>query len=95
MHTYSQILLWATAPLVLLLRMMFQEQHEVAGWMSSITYNYLPSGMKAALMLLSVFILGTSLYLECKSRVPKIVLTIVECIIVMLVCVCSIMIEYR
>lgn len=95
MHTYSQILLWATAPLVLLLRMMFQEQGIGYSW-RQYTYYYLPSGMKVALMVLSVFMLGTSLYLESKNQASKIALTAltaVECIIALAICFVIVMVQ--
>lgn len=94
MHMCSQILLWATAPVLLLLRMVLQEQDtSFSGWRME-TYYYLPSEMKVALMVFSIFTLGVSLYLESKSRIPKVAASVGECIIVLFACICIVMIEF-
>lgn len=68
---------------------MFQEniyEQRPGAWCDS-THYYLTPSMIAVSTVLTVFMLGTSLYLERKSQASKSVLYYVELVIVVLACI--------
>lgn len=70
LYKYSWFMIWATLPVILLLRLICQEEGVGYGW-RAYTYYYVPDTMKVVLVLITLFILGTALYLKTKSGVSE------------------------
>lgn len=84
---YSKYLMIITAPLMLILRMLTQEERTGFGW-REYTYYTVPGNYRVIMAVIAVGLLGTSLYLKNKSGLKSkfvvigcIVSAIVSCMI--------------
>ena len=71
LYKYSWFMIWATLPVIILLRLICQVEGEGYGGWRPYTYYYVPSTMKMVLVLITLFMLGTALYLKTKSGVSE------------------------
>ena len=85
---YSKYLMIITAPLMLILRMLTQEEGTDFGWSGEYTYYTVPGNYRVIMAVIAVGLLGTSLYLKNKSGLKSkfvvigcIVSAIVSCMI--------------
>ncbi|MBQ3124141.1 MAG: zinc ribbon domain-containing protein [Clostridia bacterium] len=63
---YSKYLIGATPPVLLILRMLMQEERSGFGW-SKYTYHTVPSNYKVIMIVIALGMLGTALYLKSRS----------------------------
>lgn len=63
---YSKYLMIATTPLMLILRMLMQEEKTGYGW-KAYTYYIVPDSYKVIMIVIALGLLATSLYLKIKS----------------------------
>lgn len=93
LYKYAWLLICATAPLSLLLRLICQEEGVGYGW-RAYTYYYVPTTMRVVITLMSVSMLGSALYLRAKSGKEKSVGMVIAAIIVFLLSMALVMTEW-
>lgn len=94
LYKYAWLLICATVPLSLLLRLICQEEGIGYGW-RAYEYYYVPTTMRVVITLMSAFMIGSALYLRAKSGKEKSVGMIVAAIIVFLLSMVLVMTEWQ
>lgn len=64
---FSKYLMVATSPLILILRMLLQEETIGFGWSGEYTYYSIPGRFRVVMAVIAFGMLSTSLYLKSKS----------------------------